>query len=308
MLGKAAFAWHTGRMIQKLEMLIALAREQHFGRAAESIGVTQPSLSTGIKQLEAQLGVKLVLRGSRFGGLTPEGQRTLVWARQIVGDARRLREEMRFSREGLSGHLRIAVIPTALTWASRLASGFGVAHPNVNFTVLSRNSADILTMLENFDVDAGISYLDNEPLGHVSRAFLYRETYAVICRPEHALARRDRIAWRDLADEALCLLTPDMQNRRIINRAFMQAGLAPVARLESNSTVVLATQVEQAGMVTVLPDHLAAFLVAGRDLVMVPVETGEPGPSVGLIAPYQEPHTPVIEALLTEAGRVAEGQ
>ncbi len=305
-LGKAGRAWQRWGMIQKLEMLIALAREQHFGRAAESIGVTQPSLSTGIKQLEAQLGVKLVLRGSRFGGLTPEGQRALVWARQIVGDARRLREEMRFSREGLSGHVRIAVIPTALTWASRLTSGFGAAHPNVNFTVLSRTSADILTMLENFDIDAGISYLDNEPLGHVSSAFLYRENYAVICRPDHPLAGRGPLGWGDLEGVALCLLTPDMQNRRIINRAFMEAGVVPVARLESNSTVVLATQVEQAGLVTVLPDHLAAFLVAGRGLVMVPVEMATPGPAVGLIAPWQEPHTPVIEALLAEAGRVAE--
>ena len=104
-------------MIPKLEMLIALAREKHFGRAAESLGITQPTLSTGIRQLEEQLGVKLVIRGSRFGGLTPEGQRALIRARQIVGDTRRLREEMRASREGLAGHLRLAVIPTALTCA-----------------------------------------------------------------------------------------------------------------------------------------------------------------------------------------------
>lgn len=73
-------------MIGKLEMFIALAKERHFGRAAESLGVTQPTLSTGIRQLEDQLGVKLVKRGSRFGGLTPEGQSALIWARRIVGD------------------------------------------------------------------------------------------------------------------------------------------------------------------------------------------------------------------------------
>ncbi|WP_119839835.1 LysR family transcriptional regulator [Pseudooceanicola algae] len=295
-------------MIAKLEMLIALAREKHFGRAAESLGVTQPSLSTGIRQLEDQLGVKLVLRGSRYGGLTPEGQRTLIWARRIVGDARRLREEMRFSREGLSGHLRIAVIPTALTWASHLASAFRGAHPNVNFTILSRNSAEILDMLENFDVDAGISYLDNEPLGHVSTAFLYRETYAVLCRPEHRLAGQKGLDWSDLAGEPLCLLTPDMQNRRIINKAFMEAGMQPKTVLESNSTVVLASQVEEANLVTVLPDQLACRLVSGRDLAMVPLAIGEPGPSVGLVAPWQEPHTPVIRALLDAAAKVAAPQ
>ncbi|MBT8411844.1 MAG: LysR family transcriptional regulator, partial [Octadecabacter sp.] len=94
-------------MIDKLEMFIALAREEHFGRAAEAQGVTQPTLSAAIKQLEDQLGVMLVYRGSRYRGLTPEGQRTLDWARRIVGDARALRQEMRAAREGLSGVLRM---------------------------------------------------------------------------------------------------------------------------------------------------------------------------------------------------------
>ncbi|MBR9766585.1 MAG: LysR family transcriptional regulator [Rhodobacteraceae bacterium] len=294
-------------MISKLEMLIALAREQHFGRAAESLGLTQPTLSTGIRQLEDQLGVKLVLRGSRFGGLTPEGQRALTWARQIVGDARRLREEMRFAREGLAGHLRLAVIPTALTWASRLASVFRASHPGVAFTVLSRNSAEILTMLENFEIDAGISYLDNEPLGHVSTAPLYRERYAAVCGPGHPLAGKARLDWADFAGHQLCLLSPDMQNRRIINRAFMEAGVSPEAGLESNSTVVLVSHAEQAGLVTVLPDDLAGFLISGRDLVAVPVAAGV-GPAVGLVAPYQAPHTPVLQALLEAAESLGSGQ
>jgi DNA-binding transcriptional LysR family regulator len=79
-------------VLDKLEYLIALSHEQHFGRAAETCGVTQPTLSAGIKQLEEMLGVLLVQRGSRFIGLTPEGQRTLDWARRIVGDARAMRE------------------------------------------------------------------------------------------------------------------------------------------------------------------------------------------------------------------------
>ena len=162
-------------MLQKLEMFIAVANEEHFGRAAASLGITQPTLSSGIKQLEDQLGVQLVIRGSRYGGLTPEGQSALVWARRIVGDARQLREEMRYKRHGLAGRLRIAVIPTALTWAAQITARFSEKHPKVRFTILSRPSAEILTMLENLDVDAGISYLDNEPMGRVSSEALYTE-------------------------------------------------------------------------------------------------------------------------------------
>ena len=88
-------------MIDKLEMFIALANERHFGRAAEAVGVTQPSLSSAIKQLEDQLGVQLVFRGARFQGLTPEGQRVLDWALRIVGDTRTMREEMKAIRSGV---------------------------------------------------------------------------------------------------------------------------------------------------------------------------------------------------------------
>ena len=79
-------------MIDKLDFLLAVAREKHFGRAAEACGVTQPTLSAGLKQLEQALGAPLVNRSSRFIGLTPEGERVLAYARRMVGDARAMRE------------------------------------------------------------------------------------------------------------------------------------------------------------------------------------------------------------------------
>ena len=111
-------------MIDKLEFLLALAREQHFGRAAEACGVTQPTLSAGIKQLEDTMGVLLVNRGSRFQGFTPEGERVLDWARRIVGDTRAMRQEIKALRHGLTGRLRIAAIPTALAMVASLTTPF----------------------------------------------------------------------------------------------------------------------------------------------------------------------------------------
>ena len=93
-------------VIDKLEFLLALALERHFGRAAETCGVTQPTLSAGIKQLEDSFGILLVNRGSRFQDFTAEGERVLVWARRIVGDARAMREDVHALKHGLSGRLR----------------------------------------------------------------------------------------------------------------------------------------------------------------------------------------------------------
>ena len=291
-------------MIDKLEMFIAVAREEHFGRAAASLGITQPSLSSGIKQLEDQLGVQLIFRGSRYGGLTPEGQTALSWARRIVGETRQLKEEMRQTRHGLSGQLRMAVIPTALTWASRVATRFSAKHPKVRFKIQSRSSAEILKLLDNLEIDVGISYLDNEPLGRVSTAPLYQENYMLVCGKGSEFAARDHVTWADLRAQKLCLLTQDMQNRRIIDRNFADFDIELSPAIEANSTVVLVSNVMHGDWLTILPEDLANFLIAGKPLVSVPISGGRIGHTVGLVAPYSEPHTPTLAALLAEARRM----
>ena len=293
-------------MIDKREMLIALAREEHFGRAADSLGLTQPTLSAGIKSLEGQLGVQLVRRGSRFGGLTPEGARVLIWARRIVGDTRTMREEMRAAHRGLSGEVRLAVIPTALTMAAQLTASFQKAHPGVRLSVVSRTSVEILAMLENLEVDGGISYLDNEPLGRVTAVPIYQENYALVCPAGHPLARATRVPWAALAGQPLCLLTPDMQNRRIINQNFQAAGVEVTPTIESNSTVVLVAHVQTGGWVTILPTKLAEFLTSDPSIATVPMEPPARRPQVGLIAAEREPHTPVMAALIAAARGMAE--
>src|SRR6185437_8857132 len=191
-------------MIDKLEFFLALAKEQHFGRAAEECGVTQPTLSAGIKQLEDQLGVMLVQRGSRFQGLTPEGSRVLEWARRIVGDSRTMREEMRAARHGLSGHVRIAAIPTALAMTPRLTTPFHEKHPAVTFSIISRTSIEVLTLLENLEADIGITYLDNEPLGRVASVPLYSERYQLITAAGTPYSDRKSVTWAEVSTLPLC--------------------------------------------------------------------------------------------------------
>ena len=91
-----------------------------------------------------------------------------------------------------------------------------------------------------------------------------------------------------------------MQNRRILNRNFLQAGISPRTVVESNSTIVLATQVAEGGLATVLPEDMARFLAAGHALQIRPLEGGLT-PQVGLVALHQEPFTPVLQALLKMA-------
>jgi len=288
-------------MIDKLEFFIALARERHFGRAAEESGISQPSLSAAIRQLEDQLGVILVVRGSRYQGLTPEGQRVLEWAKRIVGDARTMREEMRAAKAGLSGHIRLAAIPTALAMIPRLTEPFQARHPDVTFSVVSRNSLQVLSQLDNFEIDAGITYLDNEPLGRVTSVPLYTERYTLVTAEDTPYADREAVTWKEMANVRLCLLTSDMQNRRIINQHLADAGVTVAPTLESNSMVVLLSHVGTGQWASIMPRNVAQSFGFARQIRTIPIIEPEASHLVGLVATHREPFTPLVSALLHQA-------
>ena len=292
-------------MLDKLEYLLALARERNFGRAAETCGVTQPTFSAGIKQLEDTLGVMLVQRTSRFLGFTAEGERVLDWARTIVADTRAMRAEVQTLKKGLVGHLRIAAIPTALPMVSALTTPYRAKHPNVKFTILSRTSIDILQMVENLEVDAGLTYIDNEPLGRLRAVPLYNEQYRLLTSADSPLGDRDRVTWAEVGKIPLCLLTPDMQNRRIIDSLLHAAGTRPEPTLESNSMIVLFSHVRTGSWASVMPERLAATLGLTEKLRAIPIVEPEVVHQIGLVVPPREPMTPLVSALLAETSQLA---
>ena len=292
-------------MIDKLEFVIALARERHFGHAAEACGVSQPTFSAGIKQLEDVLGVLLVQRGSRFQGFTPEGERVLDWARRIVGDTRAMRQEIEALKHGLTGHIRIAAIPTALAIVSMITTPFRARHPDVSFTILSRNSIQVLSLLENLEIDAGLTYLDNEPLGRVQTVPLYSEEYRLLVSSDSPFGGRDTVTWAEAGKVPLCLLTPDMQNRRIIEDLLRQAGTEVAPTLESDSMVVLFAHVRTGQWASVMPAKLAEVLGLTGKVRTIPIVEPEVTHAVGLVVPDRAPLTPLINALVSEARQLA---
>jgi DNA-binding transcriptional LysR family regulator len=292
-------------LITKLEFLLALSRERHFGRAAKACRVTQPTLSAGLRQLEDQLDVLLVQRGSRFQGLTTEGERVLGWARRLVADSRAMRQEIAMLKEGLTGRLRIAAIPTALPMVPLLTTPFRAAHPRVDFAILSRTSSDVLTLLEDLQIDAGLTYLDNERLGRVTTVPLYRERYRLLTAPSAPLGDRDVVTWAEVAQVPLCLLTPDMQNRRIIDRLLRSAGATPSPTLESNSMILLFAHVQTGRWSSVMPSKLAQMLGLTDKVRSIPIVNPDAAYTIGLVAPDREPMTPLVAALVRQAELVA---
>jgi DNA-binding transcriptional LysR family regulator len=291
--------------IRQLRYLVALARERHFARAAETCGVAQPTLSAGLRHLEEDLGVLVVERGNRFKGLTPEGERVLAWAQRILADCDALEQELVGARKALRGRITIGVIPSALAMVARVTSTLLARQPGLGVKLLSRSSVDIQRGLDDFELHAGITYLDNEPLSHVRSQPLYQERYVLLAARGQGLDDRRSIGWAAAAELPLCLLVPEMQNRRIVNAAFAAAGTSPIPVVETDSMAALVNHVRETRLVAVAPDQLVDRLGIDGDLLRIRLEAPDLVHAVGLVVADREPTPPFVTALWAAAQAAA---
>jgi len=313
-------------LIKQLQYLTALSRERHFGRAAAACNVSQPTLSAGIRHLEDEMGVPIVERAQRFRGFTPEGQTILDWAQRIVADYESLHQDLSLARQGLAGQLRIGVIPSALPVTSLITGPFAQQHPAVNIMLRSLSSKEIQRGLDAFELEAGITYLDNEPLENVRARPLYRERYFLIqgntgpgsgadknapgkspagksgAEKGGALAATAR--WREAAGLPLCLLSRDMQNRRIIDSVFRGLGSEPRAQIEANSPLSLIAHTRSSNIATILPLSFLSLITGMPELRIRRLVEPEPSPQIGLVYSDREPVPAVVKTLLNSIRRL----
>ena len=201
------------------------------------------------------MGAPLVERDRRFRDFTPEGRVLLAWARRMLAERDALDQDLSALRQGLAGHLRIGAIPMALPIVGLVTTPLLETYPGVRLTVTSRTSVEIQRGLDEFHFEAGLTYLDNEPLHGMRAIPLYRERYLLVT-PATARSRGDPGDLGEAATAPLCLLTPDMQNRRILNGIFDEPGVQPEPRLETNSVMAICSQIRAGAWSSVMPHSL----------------------------------------------------
>lgn len=221
--------------------------------------------------------VTLVVRGHRFTGLTPEGKKVLRWARQILADYENLREDLSGSRLGLEGALRLGVIPAAMPSVSFLSDRFAKAHPKAHIEVHSMTSRMIQRGLDAFELDGGLTYLENEPLANVRRLALYREHYVFATNRTSRHAGCTSITWAEAARERLCLLSEDMQNRRIIDNVAKSIGAPISAGVVSNSFLGVCSHLRHGGWASIVPHTF--FYMFGQLPDLIAIDLVEPAHS-----------------------------
>ena len=287
-------------VIKQLVYLLALARERHFGAAAERSHISQPTLSAAIRQLEEELGVPIVERGNRFIGFTAEGERVLDYARRIVADCDSLRQELGELREGLIGQLRIGVVPSALPVMPLITAPFLRVHPRVTISIRSLTSIEIQNGLDDFTLEAGLTYIDNEPLANARMLPLYREEYTLLTPTDGPFAGRETVGWAEAGKVPLCLLTPDMQNRRIIDGIFRSVGCEPQPMIETNSMINLLLHVGTSQWSSVVPSVFLRLWGAPAGTMSLKLVEPAVAHQLGIVIADRSPPSPLGRALFGE--------
>jgi DNA-binding transcriptional LysR family regulator len=288
-------------LIRQLEYLAALAREEHFGRAAQSCHVSQPALSAGLRKLERELGVQIVQRGQRFQGFTAEGAEVLQWAQKVVAEHSDLRHSLASMRDGLAGTLRIGAIPTALTVASMFTTPLRERQPLIEFSLESMASYEIVSQLNDFQLDVGMTYIDGEPLGKVRVVPLYREQYLFLTPSDGPYARRASISWAEAAAAPLCLLTSGMQNRRILDGYFADAGAEARPVVETDAISAIYAHIASMQLSSVIPHTWLYGLRMPTGLQVLRLPRPRRDYHVGLVLAAREPGSLLARALVEVA-------
>ena len=287
---------------RKYLYLIALAREKHFGRAAAACHVSPSTLSASIRDLEAELGVAVVERGQQFAGLTPEGKRVVEYAQELAARAADLRQELAALRDGLTGQLRLGVIPTALTVVASLSAAFARRYPLVRVEVLSLATTQILDRLPAFELDAGIVYTESVVAARQFHSMpLWQEDHVMLTPTGGPFEGRDTVTWRETLQVPLCLLTPEMQNRKTIDAVFAQLACKVEPTLETNSIVSMLGHVSSGAWSAILPRSVIDLIGVPAGVQVLPLTEPSVAWATGLVTLQRDPQPPIVAALIAAA-------
>jgi len=285
---------------RKYLYLIALAKEKHFGRAAAACHVSTSTLSAAIRDLEADLGIAVVERGQHFTGLTPEGLRVLEYAQRTAAAAEALRQDLARLQGGLSGQLRLGVIPTALTRVAELTASFARRHPHTTIQVRSLSTAEILQRLRSFDLDAGIVYSESGEDSDLALQPMWVEGHVLITGADRFPGQTE-VSWREASTLPLCLLTPDMQNRKIIDKVFAEVGHPVAPQIETNSLFGMLGQICAGPWSGIAPRAVLELIGTPSGVRVLDLKDPTVAWATGLITLARDPPAPMVAALREEA-------
>jgi DNA-binding transcriptional LysR family regulator len=292
-------------LLSSLRYLVALNEHKHFGRAAQACHITQPALSNALRALEGEFGVVIVKRDRSFAGLTPEGERVLASAQLMLHEHATLQQELKSDTHIPRGPLQLGGVPTAVPILARFAAMLQARYPGVVPVVLSMSSSALEQGLEDLSIDLALGYTDR--MGRNGARLQawpqYIEHYFLLRRAakpgRDGLQMGPQLPWREAAKLPLCLLTPEMHNRTIVDAAFTTAGVSVVPAMQTNSILTMALSVVAGSVCSVLPGALVGTVRSYRELEALPLVSPDVRTPIGFMSHAAARPSRALEAALS---------
>lgn len=297
-------------LFTSLRYVTALHEHRHFGRAAQACYITQPALSNALRALEEEFGTAIVKRGRAFEGFTAEGELIYQAAQRILHEHQLLKQELQSAANQPRGELRIGAVPSVTPMAARFAARLQALHPGIQPTLRAMSSPDIENGLENLSLDMGLGYMDRPVrrglqlktlAQYTERYFLLQRSSGPALPAQPALQFGPAMPWREAALLPLCLLTPEMHNRTIINSALAEAGAQVTPHMETDSVLALALSVLDGQLCSILPGALVGALASYGQLQASPLVCPALQTAIGLMVLDSDRPSRALQAALAFA-------
>ncbi len=286
--------------IKQLKFLIALDQTRHFGQAAALCHITQPTLSMRLRNLEEELDLVLVERGQRFEGFTEAGERILAWARTLLAAHDGLQAEAASCRGQVVGSLRLGSVPLASFNPMALLLPLREKFPELQFQLSSSTSEQIVDGLSRNQLDLGICYLDQVNSSFFDVIELGTTTMGLLHDTRHYQFEQSELAWDELGDLPLGLLSKGMHYRQSLDLSFRSRGLAPLAVLESDSTFQLIQAITSGMCCAVMPLNCGLEDLS-EHMRITPITEASVLSPVGLLLRRSEPRSAIAEQCFNQA-------
>jgi len=294
--------------LQHLRYLLSVAQTGSFTRAAAQMYVTQPAISSGIAQLEAELGVKLFNRAGR-PELTLEGRTLVNYARQIQDLAEEAGDRLR-KRETLQGQgFQFGAVDTAVIYLlPDILRAYLAEHPNAELSVHVSPSRDLAEdLLSNRSEFALITMPIEHP--RLRTISLYRDKLILVAGSTHPFSKRKSVTLQQVVEERLILFDEDSVSRRIVDETFGEAGVSPRVVMTMRSPEAMRKLAEAGVGVSFLPYLTVESALRSGELKEVHVKGVQLSREIGLAWKRGRYFGPailgLISAIVSEFGRSA---
>lgn len=270
--------------LTELRYIVALARERHFGRAAEKCHVAQPTLSVAVKKLEDELGVILFERGQSEVSVTPAGEPIVRQAERVLAEAARVKELADTVGDPLAGPLRLGAIHTIGPYLlPRLVPLLRARAPKMPLMIQESFTTQLVEALKSGELDVAVLALPIEEPGLVAQA-VYDEAFRVLVPAGHAWAKQKSIDAAHLLDEPLLMLGRGNCFRDQVLDLCSRAGAGGPQVLEGSSLETIRLMVASEVGITVMPSSAVDGLAKDDALLRVrPFAEPTPTRRIGLV-------------------------